>query len=64
MHAALLIGFVNSQLHAGARLFAIARQRARQVLDAANENLVFAHTLLGPCGRGQGAAGNGQQQGG
>jgi len=64
MHAALLIDFVNAQLHAGTGLLAITCQRARQVLNTANENLVFGHALLGQCGAGQGEAGGSQQQSG
>jgi chaperonin GroEL (HSP60 family) len=44
--AALLVEFVDAQLHAVARLLAEARQRARQVLDGADADLVLAHALL------------------
>ena len=43
---ALLIEFVDTQLHTAARLLAIARQRAGQILDGANNDFVFAHALL------------------
>ena len=46
MDSTLLIELVNAQLHAVARLLAVAGQRAGQVLDRANHDFVFAHALL------------------
>ena len=43
--AAQLVGFINALLHALANLFAKTSNRAGQVLDGAQHNLVFGHTL-------------------
>ena len=46
MHAALLIELVNAQLHAVACLLAKRRQRPRHVLNGANQDFGFGHTLI------------------
>ena len=46
VQAALFVGFVDAQLHAVARLLAVAGKRARQILDRADNDFVLRHTLL------------------
>ena len=56
MDAALLVDLVDAQLHAVARLLAVAGQRAGQILDGAQRDLGLGNTLLGPrtaCHHGQ-----------
>jgi hypothetical protein len=62
--AALLVDLVHPQLHAVARLLAVAGQRAGQILDRADTDFVLADALLG-CGRaGQRPQRRGGERGG
>ena len=47
MDATQFIDFFDGHLHAGARLLAVTRQRAGEVLDGANQNFVLDDALLG-----------------